>query len=631
MGPSTESPEFEFWQRALAAVVAAVAFWAQLPATAISGLDPSYEAAFALARTHGLAWGPEILYTYGPLGFLQNAAYYSLGQSVLATAYQLFVVAALFLGITAALRCYRAPMPSLVGAFATTGIAVIIQGFRYPELAVLAVFAWASAVLMQHDPKRRTAWTTCLVLGAVAGFQLLMKLNSGLVIVAIALATSALLDWKAVGRHCATLTAFVVSIPIWWVLAGQQLGDLLIWVRSSADVVTGYSEAMSLFLTREAIPAGVLSLAWLGALCAAFVRGGPNIPRKWVVLAGLATAISAKVALGRFDVIHVSTLLGVIVVAMAISPPFRTRGPALVAAAVAVAYVLGIGVVIMRVEKAAQAPLRAGIRIGELALPGRFGEFVSQAKAHQRALYAVPDRFIHTIGSGTVHIDPYETSAIWAYDFAWHPAPVFQTFQANTPILDNLNGDSLAHGPDFVLSRLSSTSPATGIDGGDWTPGAVARLAVQESPRYTRNLLCNYTLSGTENGWALFTHTNPHCGPLIALSEASVHQNDAITVPVPSGPDIAVLVGIDLDRPIFDRLFQGTIAPLAIPTVVIDRVGYHLITRNAAEPFLVRSPGLVEGTNLQIGARTISVGRIPSLGWGDVTAKLRFYEMRVGP
>jgi hypothetical protein len=64
---------------------------------------------------------------------------------------------------------------------------------------------------------------------------------------------------------------------------------------------------------------------------------------------------------------------------------------------------------------------------------------------------------------------------------------------------------------------------------------------------------------------------------------------------------------------------------------VLDGVTYRLTTKNAAEPFLVRSSASVEGTNLQINARTIGVGRSPSLCQGDVAARLRFYEMRDEP
>ncbi|MFW3114196.1 hypothetical protein MHAE_10561, partial [Mycobacterium haemophilum DSM 44634] len=170
-------------QRALAAGIAVVLFWPQSSIDPTVGLDPSWQAGLALARIHHIAWGPELVFTYGPLGFLQNSAYYSFTQAVLASIYQITVIAALFLGIATALRQRHAPMTSLIGAFVTTGIAVSLHvgngfsvkgslGMWYPELAVLAAFAWASASLLQHEPKRSTVFTTCTALGAVAGFQL---------------------------------------------------------------------------------------------------------------------------------------------------------------------------------------------------------------------------------------------------------------------------------------------------------------------------------------------------------------------------------------------------------------------------------------------------------------------------
>ena len=617
----------------LAAVIAAVIFWPIPWVDPVVGFDPSWQAGLALARAHDLAWGPEIVFTYGPLGFLENYAYYSFGQSVLATIYQQTMVAALFLGVAAALRQRHAPMTSLIGAFVTTGV-IAILGLPYPEVEVLGAFAWGTVPLLRQDCKRSTVFTTCIVLGAVAGLQLLVKFNTGLTIEVIALAMSVLVDWRAVGRHCATVAAFAASTLIWWVIAGQRLRDLPAWLRSSAAATSGYLEGMDIPLSRSAVPSVVLTLAWVAVLCAMFVRGRPEIPRSFVVFVGLATMIFVRYALGRFYQWHFFTLLvGVIVLAVAITPLARNRRRLSVVIVVAIVLAgLTTERVLLhafgdhghdRIAEAVQMPEQAVDRVVTLTLPGHVGQRVEQAKARQRALYAIPNRFIKTVGSGTVHIDPTETSAVWAYDLQWRPVPVFQTYAAYTPTLDDLNGESLTAGPQFVLSRLSPASPATGsIDG---------RLGVQESPRYSRALLCNYTVSGVENRWALFTHTGPHCRPLTPLSQVTVRSNDAITVPAPSGPDMAVLVGIDLQPTVIDRLFRGTVAPLTISTVALDGVAYRLIAANAAEPFLVNTPASVAGTNLQIHAHTVGVGRAPSLGQGEVAARLRFYEMRVEP
>ncbi len=404
----------------------AVIFWPQCSVDATVGLDSSYQAGLALARIHHLAWGPEIVFTYGPLGFLQTTAYYSYGQSLLATIYQLRVGAALFLGIAAALRQRHAPMPSLIGAFITTGITAILHvghgsalGMMYPELVVLAALAWAAVPLLQHDSERSTVFTTCIVLGAVAGLQLLVKFNTGFTIVTLALAVSMLLDWRAVGRHCATVTAFAASTFICWVLAGQRPGDLPAWLMYSANIVKGYSAGMAAPLTAlgpYAIEMAVPTLAWMAALCAMFIRGGPEFPRRFVALIGLATLITAKKAFARLDLGSFFALLALVVVAVAITAFSGTlrRASVLVVGAIvlfavhsehAYLHVHG-GHARDRTVAAVQAPVQALDRLVTLALPGHLDQRVEQTKASQRALYAIPDRFVKTIGSATVHIDP---------------------------------------------------------------------------------------------------------------------------------------------------------------------------------------------------------------------------------
>ncbi|SOJ54915.1 hypothetical protein MSIMFB_02406 [Mycobacterium simulans] len=622
------------WQQALAAVIAALTIAPHSSVDAGVGLDPSWEAVVALAPVRHILWGPDLVFTYGPLGYLQTTAYYAFDQSILATVYQFAVVAALFLGIAAVLRQRCAPMTSLIGAFFATGLAAILQvghgtslGMMYPELVILASLAWASVPMLQQDPKRSTIFVTCTVLGAVAGLQLLVKFNTGLTVLVLALAASMLLGWRAVIRHCATLAAFAASTLFWWVLAGQQLGDLPGWFRFSADILSGYNESQAVPLTRYAVPAILLSLAWIAVLCVIFMRGGPQIPRGFALLVGLLTLITLKSAFGRFDIYHLSMLLGVIVVAVALAPGVRIRQRAWVLTAVVFVFAFNYGApqVGQRVVAAVQGPVQSIDRLITLAVPGRVEQRIARAKARQRATDAVPERFIKAIGSQTVHVDPDETSVVWAYDLAWRPAPVFATYSAYTPSLDKLNSDALAasvaDGPAFVLSRVSAKLPATGIDN---------RLGIQESPLYSRALLCNYTLSGVENHWALFTHSRPRCGPLTPLSEVHVDNNNSVSVPTPSRADMAILVAVDLEPTIVDRIFQGTLAPLTTFTVVLDGFSYRLIAKNAAEPFLVVSPASVNGTNLDIHAHTIGVGRTEALGQDGVHARLRFFEMGVG-
>jgi hypothetical protein len=613
------------WQQCLAALATVLVFWPMASVDAGVGVDSSRQTAVAVARILDLRWGTQIVFTCGPLAFLQESAYYSYWQSVLSTFYQAAVIAALFLGIAAALRQRHAPAAALIGAFVTTGIVGILLGPTYPEWVFFAAFVWASCPLLQHEPKRSTVFITCTVLAAVAGLQLLVKLTAGVGIAAIALSVSVLLDCRAIRRHCATVATFAASIPIWWMVAGQRLGDLQPWVKRSIQIASGYLDAMA-SSTRppEVLVANLVALAWLAALGVMFVRGRPAVPRRFVLLAVLVTAFAGRAAFGHLDLWHFCVLLATIVVVLAITPLPRARRIYLVTAvAITLALVEFAGTVIAtRAVAVFETPGRVADRLVTLALPGRHGQRVEQSKTRLRALYAIPDRFIATIGSEPVHIDPQEISAAWAYNLTWHPTPVFQTYSAYTPDLDKLNAESLANGPKYVLSRISSALPATGIDG---------RLGVQESPLYSRTLLCDYNVSGVENRWALYTHTRPHCGPLTPLSQVSVGPKDVVNIPAPSGPDMAVLVGIDLNQKVKDQVLRATIAVDTIFAVELDGVYYRLTARNAEEPFLVIAPASVAGTNLQINAHRIGVGRSINLAQPATTVRLRFYEMRVNP
>jgi hypothetical protein len=625
------------WQRILSAAVAAAVFLPESSRDASIGIDNAWQAGLALARDHDLSWGPEIVYTHGPLGFLQTSAYYSFGQSVLATAYQLAVMATLFLGVAAVLRQQRTPLGSLICAFIITGVVAILHiefwvfpGVKFPEVVVLAAFTWAAVPLLQQKTDRTTVFTICTVMGAASGLQLLVKLNTGIAVAVIALALSLLDDWRAVGRHFATMGAFAVSLTLGWILAGQRLGDLPGWLSSSASIVWGYSEGMAL-PNPLAYASFALSLGWIAALCVMSLRNRGGIPLRFVTLTALVTLLVGRSAVGRPT--HFYLVIGLLVVAVAVTP-FSKTARRLFVTAVSALVVLALGVEVATLNAigdqehsrgiaAMQAPLQAIDRLLTLALPGRFGERITRAKQQLRTLYRVPDGFIEKIGSRTVHIDPAEASVAWAYDLTWRPAPVFQAHQAYTPALDALNGDYLARWPDFVLSRLSSTTPSSGsID---------ARLGVQESPLYSRALLCNYMVEGIENDWVLLERSGPRCGPLMPLSQASVREGERVSIPAPSSPDMAVLVGIDLDPTLLDRLFQGTVAPLTVPTVTLDGVSYRLIAANAPEPFLVSTPASADGTNLEIHATSIGLGRAPALGGSDVSALLNFYEMRVKP
>ncbi|MFW3116037.1 hypothetical protein MHAE_19931, partial [Mycobacterium haemophilum DSM 44634] len=112
----------------------------------------------------------------------------------------------------------------------------------------------------------------------------------------------------------------------------------------------------------------------------------PEIPRRFVVLVAIVTLFGAKAAFGRFEPWHFSILLGVIVVALAITPltgTRRRRGYVVAALAITSVFSNQYAPVVVgtHIVAAAQAPMQVVDRLATLALPGRLGQRIEQAKA----------------------------------------------------------------------------------------------------------------------------------------------------------------------------------------------------------------------------------------------------------
>jgi hypothetical protein len=119
----------------------------------------------------------------------------------------------------------------------------------------------------------------------------------------------------------------------------------------------------------------------------------------------------------------------------------------------------------------------------------------------------LPDAVRSEIGTRMAEALPWETSAIAANDFNWDPEPVFQTYQVDTPALDNLNALHLEqHGAARILFAWGA------IDG---------RYPFWDEPAAQEALLCRYRVDDavsapvyTQSGIAmlLLSRTLPRCG-----------------------------------------------------------------------------------------------------------------------
>src|SRR4051794_14716341 len=100
-----------------------------------AGLDPSWRTALNLAPRQGLNFGPDVLFTLGPWGFLDHPEATSRANLVLGTAYAIFAVGLAWLACYLLIR--RVGTPSRAGIAAGALVVLIAQANAMSSLLLL--------------------------------------------------------------------------------------------------------------------------------------------------------------------------------------------------------------------------------------------------------------------------------------------------------------------------------------------------------------------------------------------------------------------------------------------------------------------------------------------------------------
>jgi hypothetical protein len=182
-----------------------------------------------------------------------------------------------------------------------------------------------------------------------------------------------------------------------------------------------------------------------------------------------------------------------------------------------------------------------------------------------------------------VHADPWDIAAVWAYHLRWEPLPVFQTYSAYTPFLDDHNRDRLVASPRLAVLRHQDTS----VD---------QRIPAWESPDAMVTATCSYQVAATGGHWEALTPTPNRCGRARALRTVTVQPGETITVPEPHDSSSVVVARFDIDEGVIDRLAVTALKPPTLPRVVVNGRLARFVLGTATDAHLVSVPARIRST-----------------------------------
>jgi len=433
----------------------------KLPATTLAEVPPqSWEAVLVFAFDHHLQWGRDLVFTYGPLGFLPNDYYWGTDfWLILAWS----VVFSLALTCAALHFLKRLPLPLRV---ALCLVLPLLSLPHYLDLGVdpiyfLAITLFTAACL----PGERPGFIRLIGFGCVLGLLGLFKFTFclysllGLCTIAIAFAG------RKQPLHAAVIlaSAFVAFLS-GWLFAGQNISNLALWFQHSWQLASGYAPAMAIPPNPARLVVGFLAVACLAVSFILHWRGSVGTVSRsaklFLLIAG--TFLVWKEGFVRADHYHnlvffvCAALFAFFTPAILLVPPSKNRWPRRVTVVALVVICAGLSqkrFAFLRDLRAQALPVLEN-RVTAVFAPLHYRGHLEAALAARRQSALLP-RIAAMAGDSPMGVLGWDQDVALLNGFNYRLHPIFQDYSAYTPALQRLNNSFFdpSSGPEFILWR----------------------------------------------------------------------------------------------------------------------------------------------------------------------------------
>ncbi len=506
-------------------------------------LDSSWVTVLWHAHEQGLAFGKDIVFTYGPLGYVTVG---TAPDGPWASTFWL-VAGLTFLAIApVAMLLRRRPWPI------AAGLAVLLLALPWfatglDTLVPAGLFAWGLlAITAEDDP--RWSWVGLVALVGLGGLMKFTWLVAGL---ATLLAVAGDLALRRRFRTAAVLLLGGLAVFLaGWLVAGQSFADLPGFFARSWQIAVGYSRAMGMPGPRDVLWLEIISIGlvlWTAAVAArqATLPAGDRLAARrgllfaWLLALTFLAWKHGVVRAAEGD-IHGTMLAAWAVVAAfslaAIPPPQATgarfglvRACGVALLAIAVVYRLGFGPLETNLVT---SPNRLIDHARMLAgVDPRQAEAVAACPAKATELALPATRAM--VGGASLDIFGHLQDYAIANEFAYAPRPVFQSYSAYNRGLQELNerfylGEK---GPQFALLALQS------IDG---------RFPPLEDAACLRAILWNYSLVGREGPFLVLERQSAKPATLEVIAEGMARVGERVAVKGRDSDDLWLEIDLSL-------------------------------------------------------------------------------------
>jgi len=409
-----------------------------------TSLDPGYQWAFNYVDNSSFIFGKDVVYTYGPLGYLVWPL--DVGNNLWHSVLFRLILHLIFIGAVAFFAFRIQEIHYIVFFFLGYILSAALKlTFEYQLMMILILWAGASIFM------RRGQAMVHFFAGGYAAMLLLTKFNSGIAAISILLLVSLIeirTEWKKVLTSllymgAGYIFAMLVFIPVYF----RSAANFLSWLHQSWMVAGDYSEAMSYSTFDWGLTASLACLVVYAVLCIWLLH-----KRSATGLFMVALAVTVFFAFKHGNIRQVGMALAhmfsfylailsvlTLIAGMRRESIWGILGAYLIVLTITVS--LGVYPVDRSLPAQFKKDLLGGTGIKNIEALIHFRETRGRlARESQKRLLTdrILPAWIEEIknAQATVDVIPWEISMLPANGLTYVPNPVFQLFEAYTPSLD---------------------------------------------------------------------------------------------------------------------------------------------------------------------------------------------------
>lgn len=428
------------------------------PLSPSNELDASWRMVLSKCFKDGLQFGVDVVFTYGPLGFLMGKTYCGIHYYSLLAWQVVQAVVCTLLIFRQGIRLQGYGRYAYFAFFLFLGIAY--EDGLHQLIIALAGFE----LLRRHGEDRRVLPA---LLGILLGGLGLFKFTNLMIGGVFVGSTVGLLLWRRRKAAAGWLAGWSAgTFLVGWVLCGQNLLNLPAYFYNSWEISQGYQETMGIPTPPVSLIIGVLTLVLVAVYLGQYFLALPDRPR--AVATSLAFAafifLNWKHGFIRADGHMIGFFYAVLLPATAFpsllddGPRFRRRQTAVVISLVLLA-LAGVGAAIPNLLRGVLSNFQERVyaNVTQLLDLRAMREKYQFQLTSERSYFDMPQTR-KVVGDATLDVLGYEQAVAIYNQFNYQPRPVFQSYSAYRPHLNHLNARFYAsdRAPQFVLLKLQT-------------------------------------------------------------------------------------------------------------------------------------------------------------------------------